>query len=193
MQPLASSLPTGSQLRDHPRSACSTPPDRGNLEEKTREGHKNMKPHHKIVILYVLGATAWILVSDWVVALLSPGNAPQALMQNIKGLLFVAVTGLLLFVLVRRYFRQMEAAQAEKRDIFQSTMAAVNLVLRNFLSDMTYFRMVAEDTPFIEKNVLTEYDRVIQTTSEKLGELSELHDIDSQSIRSWSDLANHDD
>lgn len=56
----------------------------------------------RIVILYALFAGLWILLSDSLVAWLFPGAATLQVASTLKGLLFVAVTSLLLFFLILR-------------------------------------------------------------------------------------------
>ncbi len=61
-----------------------------------------MKSALKIVLIYILFASLWILVSDTVASLFSERLEDMSLYSTIKGLFFVLVTGLLLFFLVRR-------------------------------------------------------------------------------------------
>ncbi|MGZ3255046.1 MAG: PAS domain S-box protein, partial [Burkholderiaceae bacterium] len=56
----------------------------------------------KVVLLYSVFASIWILLSDKTVASLFSDNATILLISIIKGWLFVAVTALLLFFLIRR-------------------------------------------------------------------------------------------
>jgi PAS domain S-box-containing protein len=67
----------------------------------------------RVVLLYALFASLWILLSDRAVALLF--NAPESLQSanTLKGLLFVAVTSVLLFFLVLR-FAARHAVNAEE-------------------------------------------------------------------------------
>lgn len=75
----------------------------------------------RVVLLYALFASLWILFSDLAVERLFNEHAYHALAQTFKGLLFVAVTSLLLWGLIRRLVAQVQAtalrerqAQAEK-------------------------------------------------------------------------------
>jgi PAS domain S-box-containing protein len=56
----------------------------------------------RITLGYVVGATAWILLSDLGLALLWPDISNMRNMGIVKGLAFVAVTAILLFGLLRR-------------------------------------------------------------------------------------------
>ena len=75
----------------------------------------------KIVLVYAAFAALWILLSDRAMEFLFADLAHYALAQTLKGLLFVAVTSLLLYTLVRRLAKYTLAtsrrefeAQAEK-------------------------------------------------------------------------------
>ena len=63
----------------------------------------------KIVLAYAIFACLWILLSDKVVALLFDDPAKVTLASIIKGWLFVIVTSLLLFGLIRRLLEQVLA------------------------------------------------------------------------------------
>jgi NAD-dependent DNA ligase len=140
----------------------------------------------KISALYTLAGIVWILASDTVVSAMVPADEQITVLQSLKGIVFVLVTAAILFALTRHYFQKMEAAREEKEAVFASTVDAANIILKNFLNDMIYFRMVAEDTPFIEKEVIAEYDRVINNTSDKLDQLASLGTVSADDIREWA-------
>ena len=62
-------------------------------------------PAHRIVLVYVLAAAAWILFSDRAVALLAPDLTWATRLSILKGWAFVAVTATLLFHFIRRSFQ----------------------------------------------------------------------------------------
>lgn len=69
-------------------------------------------PARRIVLVYVLAAAAWILLSDRVVALVAPDVAQAARLSTLKGWAFVAFTAALLFAHLRRTFREELAIRA---------------------------------------------------------------------------------
>lgn len=80
----------------------------------------------RVVLAYAVFASLWILLSDTVVGWLVSDPARIVLVSTIKGWLFVVVTSLLLYVLIRRLrdqalagARQDLAAQAEKARALQ--------------------------------------------------------------------------
>lgn len=70
----------------------------------------------KLVLPYFLLASAWILFSDHLLPLLSPDGSRLALLQSAKGLLFVAVTSGLLYLLVCLHMRRLRAYLQARRE-----------------------------------------------------------------------------
>jgi len=68
----------------------------------------------KIVLIYAAFASAWILLSDKAVLLMTSDPEEMVKISMVKGWLFVAVTSLLLFVLLNRYWQQYAAALSER-------------------------------------------------------------------------------
>lgn len=64
----------------------------------------------QIVLAYALFAGLWILLSDRAMGLMFPDHDLLVQASMIKGWFFVAVTSLLLYVLVRRFVGQLQAA-----------------------------------------------------------------------------------
>lgn len=76
---------------------------------------KGVHPAGRIALLYALVAALWIYFSDKLLMLLPDGASPVQLthLQSIKGLVFVLVTTLLLYGLVRRAVGRLEKSQAQ--------------------------------------------------------------------------------
>lgn len=70
----------------------------------------------KIVLIYALFASTWILLSDRVLFLIEDEPEKIARLSTLKGGLFVAVTSLLLYVLLSRYWRNYAQALAARLD-----------------------------------------------------------------------------
>jgi len=62
----------------------------------------SLKPHNRIVLIYLAVGMSWIFFSDLLVEYLFQDKADIILAQNIKGWLFIAITGGLLFFLIRK-------------------------------------------------------------------------------------------
>ena len=96
----------------------------------------------KVALLYVVMASAWILLSDKTVEALSGGDTQWvSMVQSVKGLVFVSVTTVFLFVVLRRLaklearFAQMEAmfAVSEKLEVVGTFAASTAHDLNNML------------------------------------------------------------
>lgn len=69
-------------------------------------------PARRIVLVYVLAAAAWILLSDRAVALIAPDVSQAARLSTLKGWAFVAFTAGLLYAHLRGAFRKELAIRA---------------------------------------------------------------------------------
>ncbi|WP_265944101.1 PAS domain-containing protein [Dechloromonas sp. A34] len=79
----------------------------------------------QVVVPYAALAALWILVSDQVVGYLFPDPATQLVASSLKGLVFIAVTTLLLAILLRRLIHKIEMVTAAERAAWQKTHQAV--------------------------------------------------------------------
>ena len=82
-----------------------------------------------IVLLYAFFASLWILLSDEAVSLLFREPAAITLVSMVKGWLFVALTSLLLFGLIRRLAGGLQSALATVRQREQELQSSENLLL----------------------------------------------------------------
>lgn len=71
-------------------------------------------PPLRISLMYALIASAWILISDTLLQLIAIATQTSAMLQTIKGWLFVVVTALLLYLVLRREYDARLAADAER-------------------------------------------------------------------------------
>ena len=70
----------------------------------------------KLVLPYFLLASAWILVSDHLLQVLSPDGSHLNALQSAKGLLFVVITSGLLYLLVCLHMRRLRAYLQARRE-----------------------------------------------------------------------------
>src|ERR1041384_6157479 len=69
----------------------------------------------RIVLLFLLLAGLWILLSDWLVQLFAGNPSQSAHLQTIKGLIFVLVIATWLYFVLRRSFLKRERSIALAR------------------------------------------------------------------------------
>ncbi len=74
-----------------------------------------LKPATKITLLYVLLGISWIFLSDRILYkfVTVQDERSQILLQNVKGTLYVLLTGYLLYILIKSFYRKMEARLVE--------------------------------------------------------------------------------
>lgn len=80
------------------------------------------QPQYWIVLIYLLIGFGWVMFSDAVVLAVSDQTTEIALAQNIKGLLFVLVSGSLLYVLINRTYRQIISANHRLMASYEQTV-----------------------------------------------------------------------
>ncbi|MEJ5299187.1 MAG: hypothetical protein WHZ52_14250, partial [Armatimonadota bacterium] len=81
------------------------------------------RPALRIALIYAAAASLWILTSDWLLfGLLSPGEQASkiTLSSVLKGLLFVAVTSVALYALVRASIHRIYRAESRMHLLFSS-------------------------------------------------------------------------
>ena len=79
----------------------------------------------KIASIYAIFAALWIIFSDYAIELLALNKNMLSTMQTWKGLFFVSITALMVFVLVRIYFQQQQALIGQ----LNSNRQRLNLIL----------------------------------------------------------------
>lgn len=73
-------------------------------------------PAFRIPLLYLAVALPWVLFTDFLVRELSPSVESGDAIASLKGAAFVLVTTLILFAVIRRAFRRVEAARDRAED-----------------------------------------------------------------------------
>ena len=82
----------------------------------------------RIALAYLLAASLWILLSDRLVLLLAGEPDLSAQLQTAKGLFYVLATAVLLYWLIRRYSRSLEAAYGDLQATVESMADGVLMV-----------------------------------------------------------------
>lgn len=139
--------------------------------------------YYKITLLYAVFGVLWIFFSDRALETLVSDPKMLSLLQTFKGWLYVAITSLLLYVLIRIDYHSIERKEQEKGEIFTATIGAVHHILNNFLNKMMLFRMRAEESRNIEPEILALYDRVIDETQTEIAKLSSVAELTEEKIR----------
>src|SRR6266567_1501838 len=66
----------------------------------------------RIAVLYIIGSTLWVVLSDWILHGIIRGTPPVLwVLETAKGLVYIAVTGTLLGAVTYRLQRRQERAR----------------------------------------------------------------------------------
>lgn len=82
-----------------------------------------MKPQYRIVLIYLLVGFTWIFFSDRATEYLLERLEDITLAQHLKGCLFVIVTGLLLFILIRRAVNETDTIRSKLVQSYDQTIS----------------------------------------------------------------------
>lgn len=83
----------------------------------------NLKPHYRIVLIYLTLGMLWIFFSDLVVEQLLQDKADLIIAQNIKGWLFIIITGLLLFFLIKKDVTAIQEVNTQLVESYEQTIS----------------------------------------------------------------------
>ncbi|GAA5129027.1 sensor histidine kinase [Luteolibacter yonseiensis] len=78
-------------------------------------------PEVRIVIIYFILASAWIVSSDKILTNTVPDETESHFIQSIKGLNFVITTAILLFFVLRRAYRGWRKAERQRLAVIESS------------------------------------------------------------------------
>lgn len=97
----------------------------------------------RVALIYAVFAALWILLSDQAVGLIFQDPVTMMQASMIKGWLFVAVTGLLLYVLVGRLVRQLQEAHRRQTSLMSEKQRSLDLLAA--ISDHSEDAIFAKD------------------------------------------------
>jgi len=70
----------------------------------------------------------------------------------------------------------------EKYDVYQSMLYATQHILNNFLQRMLIFKEVAEESSYIDKETLEQYDQIISDTTTQINNLKNIQNPSKATI-----------
>lgn len=82
-------------------------------------------PAARLALIYLVFSTAWILLSDHVVATLTDDEATLEKLQSMKGLIFVSLSGLILYFSSLRFYAALQNSLRKKEELL-GKMVALN-------------------------------------------------------------------
>jgi PAS domain S-box-containing protein/diguanylate cyclase (GGDEF)-like protein len=79
----------------------------------------------QIAFIYALFSSCWILISDWLLVLVTNNSTRLTELQTVKGWIFVIVTSALLYALVRWGLRSVQASYSLLQAVIEGTTDAI--------------------------------------------------------------------
>ncbi|WP_206753125.1 hypothetical protein [Lentimonas sp. CC4] len=91
-----------------------------------------------------------------------------------KGCFFITTTTALIWVLVRRHSRKLEAATREREQLYYKTVESAHHILLNYLNKMQFVTLEAERFEDFDRNILQVSVDATDDAAEALHRLSHL-------------------
>jgi hypothetical protein len=141
-----------------------------------------MKPYWSITLVYLIFGLVWIVSTDFYLYLYFDDSLRATLSQTAKGILFVTLSTLLIFIISKRAFERHELAKVERTQLFIETIQASNHILRNYLNQMQLVTMEAERCELFNQDALKIAKEISFKAEEELQKLSQIELVSPETI-----------
>lgn len=114
-----------------------------------------MKPYLRITLWYLLFGGLWISLTDRLIGPLAAYDAAALTgWQTIKGWVYVAGSGFLIFFLTRRAHRMQALAEVRRMEVFKRTVRQSHHILLNYFNQMQVVVLEAERSGDFDKDLI---------------------------------------
>jgi hypothetical protein len=141
-----------------------------------------MKPYWSITLVYLFFGLVWIVSTDFYLHLHFGKPLEVTLSQTAKGILFVILSSLLVYVIAKRAFERHEASKIERTQLFIETIQASNHILRNYLNQMQLVTMEAERCESFNQDALKVAKDISSQAEAELQKLSQIELVSPEKI-----------
>jgi hypothetical protein len=141
-----------------------------------------MKPYLRVTLAYAVFGIFWIFTSDQLVGMFAHNLDGVTFLQTLKGLLFVALSSLLVLMITRRAFEEHRRTEQEKLAVFNKTLEGSYHILLNYLNQMQLVTLEAEQCPAFDRNVLKLAAAASDEATAELMKLRQVQTITTESI-----------
>lgn len=157
------------------------------------------RPEVRIVILYFLLASAWIVGSDLALTRLTVQDIQVGLMQSLKGFNFVITTAVLLFFVLRRAYGGWRHAEAQRLAVIEQASERINHLCAHVQTQREDERTriareihdelgqlltgIKMELRLVENRLADRDDRGLNGTIDQLVEISELVDTTISAVQ----------
>ena len=143
-----------------------------------------MNSYTKITLSYLAFGFIWVLVTDITTLELAPTIKIIAIIEVIKGWVYVFLSAWLIYYLTKQSLVRYRAVQEEKLKIYQTTIGGVHHILLNYLNQMQLVTMEAEKLSNFNREILAISNAISQEAVAALTRLGEIEKISVESIES---------
>jgi len=141
-----------------------------------------MKAYTKITLWYLAFGVTWIFFSDKILEQLVSTTKLMTVIQTMKGWLYVALSGSLIYFISRKSFTQFVSKEEEKRSIFKKTLRGALHILLNYLNQMQLVMLEAQRSEDFDKKVLEVSKSITEDAKQALIDLQNIKDISEKGI-----------
>jgi signal transduction histidine kinase len=140
----------------------------------------NIKFEYRITVLYLLIGGVWIIFSDKVVQSLTSNNAVLTELQTYKGWVYVSVTAILLFILVKKHLLKIRKAEQEaikSNELKSAFLQNISHEIRTPMNSIIGFSDLLQFEDLTQKNKQDYTTNIINSSNQLLSIVDELMDI----------------
>ncbi len=141
-----------------------------------------MKPYWSIPLVYLIFGLVWIVSTDFYLYFYFEDSLRVTLSQTAKGILFVILSTLLIYIISKRAFEHHEAAKLERTRLFIETIQASNHILRNYLNQMQLVTLEAERCESFNQDALKIAKEISSQAEQELQKLSQIELVSPTTI-----------
>lgn len=145
---------------------------------------EKFKPYRKITLAYLFFGIFWILLTDQLAFLFAQSNESIAMIQTVKGWVFVFLSGWLIHYLSRKAFIEQKMVAAEKLLAHRSTISGVQHIFLNYLNQMQLITLEAEKCDDFDPELVQLSQSLSKKASEELNKLEKIEKASPELIDS---------
>ena len=141
-----------------------------------------ISPALKVALFYAAFGVVWVFFSDRIVSYLVDDVDLLTQIQTIKGWVFVGLTTVLLYLLIRQDYQRRRIKELEKREVFRATISAMHHIVLNFLNSAQVFRHEASKCKGFSRSKIREFDEISKKCCDEVENLGAVEELTKEGI-----------
>ncbi len=135
-----------------------------------------------IPAIYFVVSILYIYTSDKALLLLMHDENLLSVVSMSKGFIFVSITAILLYYLIKRALEKEVSKEKEKQRFLIANVGAMNHIMAKFVSKMAIIRSYAERRNDFDTDVLRLFDEIVTETKLEINRISEIENLSDSAI-----------